>query len=102
LCIGNVNTSHLTSWTLGADFLVKGAVGTGKTLVLLYLPRMLLPNPSLSDEAAERLHRNLIYVALTRALDMVVCLLPQKTTSRSLVALKECFRKLEAEGEGDE
>jgi hypothetical protein len=33
---------------------------------------------------------------------MVVCLLPQKTTSRSLVALKECFRKLEAEGEGDE
>lgn len=76
------------------------AKGLDFPVVLLYLPRMLPPDPSLSDEASERLHRNLIYVALTRALDQVSVFCLERTTSRSLLALKECFRGIE-EGEGE-
>jgi hypothetical protein len=89
--LGRVRLSTLHS-AKGLDFPV----------VLLYLPRMLPPDQAWEPELAERLHRNLIYVAMTRALDQLSVFCLEGATSRSIVALKGCFGAIEAEGKKDE
>jgi hypothetical protein len=89
--LGRVRLSTLHS-AKGLDFPV----------VLLYLPRMLPPDQTWEPELAERLHRNLIYVAMTRALDQLSVFCLEGATSRSIAALKGCFGEMEAEGQHDE
>jgi superfamily I DNA/RNA helicase len=78
------------------------AKGLDFPVVLLYLPRMLPPDPTWENALAERLHRSLIYVAMTRALDQLSVFCLEGATSRSIVALKGCFRAMEKEGKKDE
>jgi hypothetical protein len=82
--LGRVRLSTLHS-AKGLDFPV----------VLLYLPRMLPPDQAWDTALAERLHRNLIYVAMTRALDQLSVFCLEGATSRSIVALKRCFGEME-------
>jgi hypothetical protein len=84
--LGRVRLSTLHS-AKGLDFPV----------VLLYLPRMLPPDQTWEPALAERLHRNLIYVAMTRALDQLSVFCLEGSTSRSIVALKGCFEEMEGE-----
>jgi len=86
--LGRVRLSTLHS-AKGLDFPV----------VLLYLPHMLPPDQTWEPELAERLHRNLIYVAMTRALDQLSVFCLEGSTSRSIVALKGCFGAIEASNE---
>ena len=60
-------------------------------VVLLYLPRLHLGDGGHDEETAERLHRNLVYVALTRAMDHLNVFLPEETESAVLRDLGGCF-----------
>ena len=78
------------------------AKGLDFPVVLLYLPHMLPPDQAWEAALAERLHRNLIYVAMTRALDQLSVFCLEGATSRSITALKGCFGEMEGEEHHDE
>lgn len=72
---------------------VHSAKGVEFPVVLLYIPR--LPNISgVSERAADERNFNLIYVAMTRALDNVQLFMPQAPPDRALRTLMEAHGKL--------
>ena len=68
-------------------------------VVLLYLYRPPYPGSVYSDETAERISRNLIYVSLTRAMDHLNVFCLAGTGSRSIGDLIAAFETLEPAGQ---
>ncbi len=67
------------------------AKGLDFPVVLLYLPQFNIMGSSLDPAASDRMARNLIYVAMTRALDHLNVFIRSGTENPALVDLAACF-----------
>ena len=102
--------SHLSSQGLevsdirdkGFDFASSGAVrittmhsakGLDFPVVLLFLRHFFIPKPSLDAAASDRLERNLIYVAMTRAMDHLNVFTRENAENPAIRDLAACFKK---------
>jgi hypothetical protein len=84
----------------GYDFSSSGSVrlttmhsakGLDFPVVLLYLPQFHVVSSSLDPATSERMARNLIYVAITRAMDHLNVFIKEGTTNPPVVDLASCF-----------
>jgi superfamily I DNA/RNA helicase len=84
----------------GFDFREAGSVrlttmhsakGLDFPVVLLFLPSFHVTNSSFDQATSERMARNLIYVAMTRAMDHLNIFLKEGTDNPALVDLARCF-----------
>jgi len=102
--------SHLSSQGLelsdirdkGFDFASVGSVrittmhsakGLDFPVVLLFLRHFFMPKGSLDAAASQRLERNLIYVAMTRAMDHLNVFIRKDADSPAITDLAACFGK---------
>lgn len=69
------------------------AKGLDFPVVLLFLRHFFIPKPSLDAAASDRLERNLIYVAMTRAMDHLNVFTREKADSPAIRDLVASFRK---------
>ena len=67
------------------------AKGLDFPVVLLYLPQFHVMNSSLDPATSDRMARNLIYVAMTRAMDHLNVFLREGTENPALLDLASCF-----------
>lgn len=97
----------------GFDFVETGSVrlttmhsakGLDFPVVLLYIPSFHVINSSMDPATSDRMARNLIYVAMTRAMDHLNVFIREETENAALLDLAACFAPIisEAVSEGSQ
>jgi superfamily I DNA/RNA helicase len=70
------------------------AKGLDFPVVFLFLPQFHVINNSLDPATSDRMARNLIYVAMTRAMDQLSVFIREGTDNPALIDLMACFSEV--------